>query len=407
MSDVTEVKAETLNEKKVMFGKGERDYSVDVVRSISCLMVVTGHVCSFMMERCPYDPAVGITETWNALATLRCMSVSATNMFLMISGIFFLSPERNVTISKIWSKNILKMAVAYVLWCMIYSAFRICYTNHGGAFDWSLLGQDIFWQETLNREYHLWYIPMMLGIYVIVPIMRVFTEHAQRKHYLYIIGLMIGAISLNTLKIFSTYYSYPGSENVITIIDDTPTLLICQYPFYCILGYYLYTYRPKLKTRILLYLLGIAGVCLMIYLTAFFYQETGATNLAEIQSRFTIGVLAKNTALFVFLLTVFSKVKWRKAARVVISKVSAATLFIYLSHILFVRVLIQERWLMDGEMDLFQVGCIDIAVVYVFGFLISLLFLQLIPWTQMRNVVLDAVWPGRRIWNGGKHRSKK
>ncbi len=387
-----------IDDKRVMFGKGERDYSVDLVRSISCLMVVAIHVCAFLMPKCPYDGAVGVTTDWLSLATLKCISVSATNIFLMISGIFFLSPERNVSIKKVWSKNILKLAVAYVLWCMIYAYYRICFTNNG-QFEW-----DSFWQETLNREFHLWYIPMMLGIYVVVPLMRVFTAHAQRKHYLYMIGLMIGAITLNTLTIFNQQYPYAWGENINTIIDYTPTALICQYPFYCILGYYLYTYRPTIKTRMVLYVLGIAGVLLMIWLTTFFYVETGATNPDRLQEKFTIGVLAKNTAIFVFVLTVFSKVKISGVFQIVLSKISAATLFIYLSHILFMKILLQEEWLFESGLSWFSIACIYIVVIYFGAFILSLLFLQLIPWTRMRNVVLDALWPNRTIWTGGRHR---
>ena len=389
---------ETLNNKKVMFGRGERDYSVDLMRSISCFLVVAIHTCSFISARIPYDAAVGVTGEWLSLATLKCVSVSATNLFLMISGIFFLSPERHVSISKIWSKNILKLAVAYILWCMIYAAVRITYIN-GGEFEWGL-----FWQETLNKEFHLWYIPMMLGIYVIVPIMREITARAERKIYIYIIWLMIGAMTLNTIKTLCAQFPGTTSDNIIYIINDTPTPLICQYPFYCILGYFLYTYRPKLKMRLFLYALGILGVLSLTWVTTFFYVETGQPDPYFIQGKFEIYVLAKNTALFVFVLTLFSKVRWGKVAKKIISKVSGATLFIYLSHLLCLNAFMHEEWLLNSGYNLFWIACLYIIVIYTATFLFSLIFLQLIPWTYMRNIVLDALWPNRRIWKGGKHR---
>ena len=392
---------ENLNNKRIMFGQSERDYSVDLMRSISCLLVVVTHACSFLCQRIPYDDAVGVTGEWLSLATLKCISVSATNLFLMISGIFFLSPERQVSISKIWSKNILKLAIAFVLWCMIYAAVRITYIN-GGEFEGGL-----FWQETLLYEFHLWYIPMMLGIYVIVPIMREITARAQRKIYIYIIWLMIGAMTLNTINTLCTQFPGTTSENVIRVINDTPTALICQYPFYCILGYFLYTYRPKLKMRLFLYVLGIIGVLSLTWVTTFFYVETGDPNPYLIQGKFEIYVLAKNTALFVLVLSVFSKVRWKKVAKVIISKVSGATLFIYLSHLLCLNAFIHEEWLLDSGYNLFWIACIYILITYVEAFLFSLIFLQLIPWTYMRNIVLDTIWPNRRIWNGGRKKKQK
>ena len=392
---------ENLNNKKVMFGRGERDYSVDLMRSISCMLVVAIHTCSFLAQKIPYDAAVGVTTEWLSLTTLKCVAVSATNLFLMISGIFFLSPERNVSISKIWSKNILKLATAYVLWCMIYAAVRITYVN-GGEFEWSL-----FWQESLNKEFHLWYIPMMLGIYVVVPIMREITARAPRKIYIYIIWLMIGAMTLNTVKTLSSQFPGPMTDHIIYIINDTPTPLICQYPFYCILGYFLYTYRPKLKMRLFLYALGILGVLALVWVSTYFYVEKGEPDPYYIQGKFEIYILAKNTALFVFVLTLFSKVKWGKVAKKIISKVSAATLFIYLSHLLCLNMFLKEGWLLDSGYSYFTVAWIWIGVTYVAAFLFSFLFLQLIPWTRMRNVVLDAVWPNRKIWNGGRKKKKE
>ena len=84
-----------------MFNKGERDYSVDMMRSISCLVVVVTHVCASFLSYYPYDMSIGVTSGWLSLSTMKCISVSATNLFVMISGIFFLSPERDVSISKI------------------------------------------------------------------------------------------------------------------------------------------------------------------------------------------------------------------------------------------------------------------------------------------------------------------
>lgn len=85
-----------LNNKITMFGTGERDYSVDIMRCISCFMVVVIHVCSTLMAYFPFESVDTISFTWKALAFLKSSTVSATNLFLMISGIFFLSPERNV-----------------------------------------------------------------------------------------------------------------------------------------------------------------------------------------------------------------------------------------------------------------------------------------------------------------------
>ena len=141
----------------------------------------------------------------------------------------------------------------------------------------------------------------------------------------------------------------------------------------------------------------------MTWVTTFFYVEQGIADPYQVQGKFEIYILAKNTAIFVFILSVFSNVRMGKGFKKVLSKVSAATLFIYLIHMLYLNAFIHEDWLLDSGLNYFTIACIYTAVIYVSAFILSFLFLQLIPWVRMRNAVLDAVWPDRKIWNGGKH----
>ena len=387
--------SDNLNNKRVMFGGG-RDYSVDMMRCISCMMVVAIHACAMSARYYPFDSIDTISETWMSVSFLKSATVSATNLFLMISGIFFLSPERNVTPSKVWSKNILKLALAYVVWSVIYALMRIYYVTPR-PFEMS-----DFINECLTQEVHLWYIPMMLGIYMLVPLMRLITLNAEKKHYVYMVGLMIGAMTLNTIVLFDRTMDFPHDYQLSTIVSFTPTAMICQYPFFCILGYFIYTYPPKLKTRILIYFLGILGILFTFASTVTVYVNAANPDPALIQDKFAIGILAKNTAIFIFVITLFSKIRMHKAFTFVLSKISAATLFIYLFHPVALKVLFKNQCFFVDELPVFKTAVLDTLIAYFAGVVISIVLLQLIPWVKMKNLVLDAVWPTRKIWNGGK-----
>lgn len=301
-----------------MFKKGTRDYSVDIMRCISCFMVVSGHVSVNMMG-----------FSWESMNLLRCLSVSATNLFLMISGIFFLSPEREIKISKIWSKNILKLATAYVVWSVIYALLRLLYLSS------QPITIHAFLKEFAIEEYHLWYIPMMLGIYILVPLMRVFTSNAKRIHYVYLCGLMIGAMTINSFVAFNGYYYLPHCDYICSLLEKVPYKDICQYPFYCILGYYIYTYRPKKRTRIIIYICGILGWLATSYMSSFVHAEADILVAYDLQDKFNIGILAKNTALFVLIINGFSNISIPHRVEIFLSKLSAATLFKSCFHILY------------------------------------------------------------------------
>ena len=391
----------TIENRRVMFGSGERDYAVDTMRCISCLLVVTVHNANAVLNRMPLDDAGMVPDLWMTAAMFKSVSAAATNLFLMISGIFFLSPERNVTPTKLWSKNILKLAAAYVLWSIIYGLLRIYYLNPRP------FSAQLLFDECLVQEVHLWYIPMMLGIYILVPILRLVTERAEKKHYHYLIGIMAGAMTLNMAVYYFGYIEHPAGAAITTIISFTPVSMISQFPFYCILGYYFYTYPPKLKSRIIIYVLGIIGVLGSFYVSYYVFKNTGISNPNDFYQKFNIGIFLKNNALFVAVITLFSRVRFKKVARVIISKLSAATLFIYLYHFVPFLSFLKEEWLFVDGLPTVKSLVVYIAIIYVGGFLISLFFLQLIPWVRMRNAVLDLVWPNRRIWNGGRKKSKK
>lgn len=290
----------------------------------------------------------------------------------------------------------MKLTMAYIVWSVIYAFMRLELAGEKN-YDWIDIAK-----ESLNEQWHMWYIPMMLSIYILVPLLRVFTAHAERKHYIYMIWLMIFAMSLNTLYLFNEDYSYIYSNSINIIIDKTATTTICQYPFYCILGYYLYTYRPTKKTRMIIYFLGAVGILLTYYLTEFFYIKTGNVNPDKLQGKFTIGIFAKNTAIFLFVITVFSNIRLPHWIKKFVSKLSAATLFIYLVHILILVIFIENEFLFSDGSITFGAACIYAILIYCIGFLFSLLFLQFIPWVKMRNVVIDTVWPKRTIWTGGR-----
>ena len=93
-----------------MFGGGRRDWSVDVLRCVSCFMVCGLH-SSIFAQRYGIPTDAG-PSPWMEYLVYRMIFGSPTVLFVMVSGIFFLSPERNVTAAKVWKKNVVKMSFA-------------------------------------------------------------------------------------------------------------------------------------------------------------------------------------------------------------------------------------------------------------------------------------------------------
>ena len=380
--------------RRSMF-KGDRDYSVDIIRCISCMMVIATHMFWFLEPDQGYTAmAEGSTAHY---LTLLCRSTftAGTIIFVMISGIFFLAPERQVTARKIWGKNVLKMGCAYVLWMIIY-AWNDLLLSSEEPFTFT----DVIYQAVHMDQRHLWYIPMIIGVYATVPLLRVFTAHAKPFHYKYLFMALVFASLLNVLFLWNQLFPYKGSEEVNIILERTPMDLFSQYVILCVIGYWLYTYKMRRKFRILLYFLGLLGILSLFLISIHRYELQGNFESIEITRKFLAGNFLKCSALFLFLSTVLESIRLRRIWQIVLTKMSNATLFIYLFHWIFIQRLLESGWLLSGFWadHLILVGFIYVFTTYFAGFLISVIFLQSIPWIKMRNKILDAFAPNRRFY---------
>lgn len=359
------------------------------------MMVIATHMFWFLEPDQGYTAmAEGSTAHY---LTLLCRSsfTAGTIIFVMISGIFFLAPERHVTARKVWGKNVLKMACAYVLWKILFAwnELSLQSTDAFGV-------QDVLYEAVHGDDQHLWYIPMIIGVYAMVPLLRVFTEHAKAFHFKYLFIALLIAAMLNMLYLWDQLFPGKGAEEINLILTKTPMDLFSQYVILSVIGYWLYTYRMPRKFRVALYILGILGILSLFLISVHRFDLQGNFESIEITRKFLAGNILKCIALFVFLSTALEKMRLRRIWEIILSKMSNATLFIYLFHWMFIERLLETGWLLTGfwEDHLILVGFIYVFVTYFAGFLFSLIFLQSIPWIRIRNKIFDAIAPNRRFY---------
>lgn len=328
-----------------------------------------------------YDiPTMIGPSPWTDYLVCRVLFGSPTVLFVMVSGIFFLSPDRNVTAAKIWKKNVIKMTGAYMFWSFMYAAYR--YTLMDPAPDITL---SFFMKEWLVEPYHLWYIPMILGLYILAPIIRPITASGDTKLFRYIIGIFIGALILATIR------DWPGmnfgGEEVEILMGKTPVAVICQYPFWMMFGWIAYTYRPTRGFRYLIYGLGIAAALAGMWFNIYNWIYTDEISVIATTQKFSIISFLKNTALFYFVVTVFREHEFSSAGRKFLSKLSESTLIIYLTHMMFVYFMFDHGFLYgSGNFSPWIGGWIYAIIAYIGGFLVARIF----------HLVWDPIDPKKR-----------
>lgn len=211
-----------------------RNYSIDVLRILACFAVVMAHVVGVPILR---HTALPGTFDFNLCLSLIGIRRWGVPIFIMITGFFMLDPARNVTIKKLYLKNTLRIFTALVFWSFVYA----------------LILRAPFYPFGCQQD-HFWYLGMIIGVYLAVPILRHIVASPAMLKYFVIVWLCV--------------MTYEFIGNFVQLPFDMRKVLFVEYSGYAVFGYfikYLSTLtssdNPNIhKIRRCIYWLGILGL---------------------------------------------------------------------------------------------------------------------------------------------------
>jgi surface polysaccharide O-acyltransferase-like enzyme len=108
----------------------------------------------------------------------------------MISGALLLRPSRQDTITNFWKRRMHKVFLPALGWCVIYLT---CTYLKRGSFSFLGLTKDIVQGP---MYYHMWYLYMLFGLYLAVPVLSVYMRHAERNNVRYFLLVSLFAASI-------------------------------------------------------------------------------------------------------------------------------------------------------------------------------------------------------------------
>ncbi|MCD7862260.1 MAG: acyltransferase family protein [Lachnospiraceae bacterium] len=297
--------------------QGERKTYIDLLRILSAFSVIMIHASSQYWYTLPVDSA-----SWLVCNSYDALSRFGVPVFVMISGMLFLSKEGEIDISRLYRKNILRLVVICCVWSSAYGLAR-CIPF--------LRTHEITLKECVKQmlagKYHLWFLPMLIAIYMIVPVLKIFTDHCTRKQIEYFLLLFfVLQIGRETLAIADL------SETVSSVVGLLDVELVGGYVGYFLLGYYLYRYPLSVKKERLSYLLGAAGLVCAVVVSGYLSLRRGDGQAAVFDS-FSIVTFLASTVLFVFFQNRVGKLSFSPSARRWIREISENTLGVYVMHL--------------------------------------------------------------------------
>lgn len=291
---------------------------LDILRIFATVSLVVLHVSGQNFNSQPTD-----SFEWVVLNFYDSLVRWVVPVFVMISGSLFLRREQSI--KKLYQKYILKIVCAYIFWSGVY-AFVSYLKGECGL-------KEMVW-EFFEGHYHLWFLLMIAGLYVVTPFLKTITESKTLTNYFLVVGAIVSVLIPCSLHIVPYF-----SERLADILNNhfSNVFLCFNFTFYYVLGYKLSTMNFK-KLRKWIYLGGIAGfVCTFI-----FTDFLAGHNKAEIgfyYDNFSPTVLLESIFMFVLVKDIFVNKTFGTKTTKHILNLSKYSFGIYLVHTLILELL--------------------------------------------------------------------
>ncbi len=198
-----------------------RDYNVELIRILSCVMVIVIHVTNY------YCRAYGDIGQGEYLFSLLLNTLSRVSVpcFFMISGAFLLAVQDTV---RDYAQRLKRFVPVLAVWSAVYYCWNTFYI---GA------GYDLREILCVPVERHLWYLYAMIPVYLVLPFFQMIFKAMDRKWEFLFLIVTGGAVVFNYLTSLADSRAY----------YDLPLVGDRVYSFYVFLGYFLYKYRKEIR----------------------------------------------------------------------------------------------------------------------------------------------------------------
>ena len=323
---------------------------IDLLRVIACFLVVVSHSC---------DPFVACFDTDRSAFLAGSLTGSSVRpcvpLFAMMTGALLLPVHMGVP--AFYRKRIGRIVPPLVFWSLALPVLFFVYftyvspdTRNPIALldehqDPSALLQKC-WTFLLNFNFDttpLWYLYMLIGMYLVMPLVSPWLLQAPRRDLKLVLGVWVLSLCVPCVKLFAPMLGFPGENGDVDLWgvcawnEFGMFYYVSGFMGYMLLAYYFMRFPLRWSWRKVLW------VCLPMFAAGYAITACGYLWVESLYpGNFAYLELVWNfSGINVFLMTfpVFVMVqKLDIAARPWLSRLAAYSFGIYLCHFVFIYV---------------------------------------------------------------------
>lgn len=302
--------------------KSARVAYADLIRLIAILMVVLIHTASPLFNVLPTD-----SSDFAVSVLLDSIAHAGVPLFVMVSGIFLLDEKRPMSVHRAISHYALPLVGLYFFWSVLYAAANkvaIPLLFENAAANGEML--KTFGVAVLEGAYHMWYLPMMAGLYLITPLLRTFVRQDSR-HLVRWFLVLVFALRFVLPTGIRLVAEWTGLDFSVAY-SSFELLTGWEYPAYYVAGWYITNIRPERATRRQVYAVGILSLVAMFGLTRWLsaYRGEPIKQLMEQKSLFCC----------VYAVALFALIAWEGQSMkpsALLTRLSALSFGVYIIHV--------------------------------------------------------------------------
>ena len=321
---------------------------IDMLRVVACLLVVFSHCCDPFVAHFHANREMFLTGVFCGSLVRPCVP-----LFAMMTAVLLLPIKPGTTVNQFYSKRIGRIIKPLIFWSialplMAFFYFTVASPDTANP---QLSVSDYTQSTLIGRLYTfifnfnfdttpLWYLYMLIGLYIIMPIISSWLTQASRKEIKTVLYIWGVTLVLPYIKMVAPVLGYTGNYGHMGLFGECDWNVYGSFYYisgfigYLILAYYLKKYPLDWSWK------KMATICLPMFIAGYTVTSVGyvVTNEYFPGNYAYLEILWYFTGINVFMMTfpVFVAIqKLDTAPRKWLSKAAGLTFGVYLCHFTF------------------------------------------------------------------------
>ncbi len=331
----------TLNEK-------ENVGWIDLLRVVACLLVVFSHSCDPFVAHFDANRDMFVTGVLAGSLVRPCVP-----LFVMMTAVLLLPIKPGTTVNEFYKKRIGRIIKPLIFWSLALPLMAFCYfTVISPDTTNPQLSVGDYTAETLMQRLYtfvfnfnfdtipLWYLYMLIGLYIVMPIISSWLAQASQKEIKTLLYIWGATLFLPYIKIAAPMLGYAGNYGHMGLLGECDWNVYGTFYYvsgfigYLILAYYLKRYPLDWSWK------KMALICLPMFAVGYAVTSVGyiITNDYFPGNYAYLEILWYFTGINVFMMTfpIFVAVqKMNVKSHKWLSQAAKLTFGVYLCHFTF------------------------------------------------------------------------